>query len=468
VGVNFGATVPSLSLIGVNVVNPPKYDWNFNSVQYYHQYTVGDETAGKADVKYELVGLPIADLRAGLRIAERSQTSDAVDYSSNGLYSNGYNYPSSYFSTTTYGNLFSGVGGFPSYWQIPNPDLPGNPQGLFNDFDLGSVPGFDPIMHFQANEQSYAGYAMADFLTSALGLKMDGNIGLRLVDTEQQLTGSIDSTDNHYLTPLPSANLRIFLQDNLYLRLAASRVFALPTFQDLNPSVIVNKVQDTAYKGNPDLKPLEATQFDASLEYYFNKSGVIHGAAFYKDITNYVEYTSAPGVYAGTPYYQVTHPINTPGTVKGLEAGYQQFFDFLPHPLNGLGLQANYTYLDSYAANVNPLLDAPLTALSRHSVNVIGMYEDDRFSLRLAFNWRSAFVDGFVDAQSANAARVQYENGYGTLDASAGYHITPHLTAFVEGGNLTHPLRKVFYSDGTNAGSIRQDETVIFGIRFKN
>ena len=465
VGVNYGATVPTLDIMGTSASAAPGY-WNFNSVQYYNQYTTGDETAGKIDAKIETAAGPLADIRAGLRIADRTETSHAVDVDDH-LYNNASNYPNSIVQTT-YDDLFSGVNGFPSSWSIPNPALIDSTQTLFSTFDQGPIPGFDPLMTFQAKEQSYAGYVMSDLATTLFGFPVDGNIGIRLVDTEQQLLGSLDSRDNSFLTPLPSANIRIKLEPDLFLRLAGSRVFSLANFQDLNPSVILNNVTSTGYKGNPNLQPLEATQADASLEYYFAHSGIIHGSAFYKDITNYVGYTATPQTFGGTFYQAVTVPFNQAGTVKGLEFGYQQFYDFLPHPFNGLGAQFNYTYLDSYAQNVNARLDAPLADLSRHSLNLVGLFEDEHFSARLAFNWRSAFVDQFVNPQDTTLARVQYERGYGTLDASIGYHVNTHLTAFVEGSNITRPLRKIYYSDGTNAGAEREDSRIIFGIRFKN
>jgi TonB-dependent receptor len=465
VDVDYGSTVPKLNIMGTSASAPQGY-WNFNSVQYYDQYTVGDETAGKVDAKVQTDAGPLADIRAGLRVADRTEESHAVDYDGT-PYDNAANYANSIVQTS-YDDLFSGVSGFPSAWSIPNPALLGNTQNLFSTFDQGPVPGFDPLMTFEDKEQSYAGYAMGDLATTLFGYPVDGNIGLRLVDTQQQLIGAIDSRDNSFLTPLPSANIRIKLQPDVYLRLAGSRVFSLANFQDLNPSVILNNVANTGYKGNPDLKPLEATQADVSLEYYFARSGIVHGSAFYKDITNYVGYTATPVFYTYQCCQAVTMPFNQAGTVKGLEVGYQQFYDFLPHPFNSLGLQFNYTYLDSYAKNVDPLLDAPLADLSRHSANLVGLYEDDNFSARLAFNWRSSFVDQFVNAQDSILARVQYEKGYGTLDASLGYHLNTHLTAFVEGSNITRPLRKIYYSDGTNAGAEREDSRIIFGIRFKN
>ena len=32
---------------------------------------------------------------------------------------------------------------------------------------------------------------------------------------------------------------------------------------------------------------------------------------------------------------------------KGIEVAYQQFFDALPEPWNGFGLQTNFTYVDN-------------------------------------------------------------------------------------------------------------------------
>lgn len=55
---------------------------------------------------------------------------------------------------------------------------------------------------------------------------------------------------------------------------------------------------------------------------------------------------------------------------------YQQFFDFLPGPLSGLGVQARYTYVDSSVTNrfatagSNIPTMVPLRKLSKHSYNL--------------------------------------------------------------------------------------------------
>jgi len=72
-----------------------------------------------------------------------------------------------------------------------------------------------------------------------------------------------------------------------------------------------------------------------------------------------------------------------------------------PGWLKGLGLQANYTYLDSASINVIPGQNVPLQNLSRQSYNLIGMYERGDVSGRIAYNWRDKFVSGVVNITGA-------------------------------------------------------------------
>src|SRR5699024_82288 len=104
--------------------------------------------------------------------------------------------------------------------------------------------------------------------------------------------------------------------------------------------------------GNTYLKPMESTQYDLSLEWYFNSAGSLTTTLFYKDLSNFF--------VQGASRQMVAHPVNTgevravdvvatrnggDGTMQGFELGYQQFFDFLPSPFDGFGVQANYTYI---------------------------------------------------------------------------------------------------------------------------
>ncbi|MEW5903646.1 MAG: TonB-dependent receptor, partial [Pseudomonadota bacterium] len=100
--------------------------------------------------------------------------------------------------------------------------------------------------------------------------------------------------------------------------------------------------------------------------------------------------------------------------IKGLELGYQQFYDFLPGWLNGLGLQANYTYVDSRTPSSVLGTDAPLANLSKNSYNIVGMYEKGAVSARIAYNWRSAFMSSVANIANVGAFPI-YTKAYGWL-----------------------------------------------------
>jgi TonB-dependent receptor len=147
----------------------------------------------------------------------------------------------------------------------------------------------------------------------------------------------------------------------LQLRLAASANLSRPSFDQLSPNLTLNEPGAATINeihsstgGNPALKPMTSRNFDASLEWYFARTGSISVAGFYKKIDNYIQtavVTSNITFPDGQAYpYDITSYNNVANaTVKGVEASYQQFFDFLPGALKGLGVQGNFTYVDSRA-----------------------------------------------------------------------------------------------------------------------
>jgi TonB-dependent receptor len=161
---------------------------------------------------------------------------------------------------------------------------------------------------------------------------------------------------------------------------------------------------------------------------------------------------SNPEVHEGE-VYQVSRPQNTSSaTVKGLEFGYQQFFDFLPGWMSGLGVQANYTFVDSETPSTILGGNAPLQNLSRHSANLVGMVERGRVSARIAYNWRDRFLSGITNVVDIGSLPV-YTQAYGWLDASLGYRISDQMSIAVEGTNLLNTMRKSYYGEATRPQS---------------
>src|SRR5262249_7820516 len=137
-----------------------------------------------------------------------------------------------------------------------------------------------------------------------------------------------------YTDVLPSLNVRFKLQEDLQLRLAASRAMARPDFTQLQAYLQLAATVDpdgsvtdwTGNAGNPDLKPMTANQFDAAIEWYFDNSDMLYGTLFYKDVKNYFSTQTRTENY-GDQDWLVTRPYNMDkGVIQGFEVGYTQFF----------------------------------------------------------------------------------------------------------------------------------------------
>ncbi|HWK49449.1 MAG TPA: TonB-dependent receptor [Steroidobacter sp.] len=135
------------------------------------------------------------------------------------------------------------------------------------------------------------------------------------------------------------------------------------------------------------------------------------------------------------PEYQfnVTSPVNNKdANIYGWEFGGQHFFG-----RSGFGIQANYTIVkgdvsfnDAGDPNVNQFA---LLGLS-DSANLILMYENYGFQVRLAYNWRDEFLQ---NTNRGNFRNPEYVEEYYQIDLSIGYEVNDHLTLSFEGLNLT-------------------------------
>jgi len=225
----------------------------------------------------------------------------------------------------------------------------------------------------------------------------------------------------------------------------------------------------TGSRGNPNLRPFEATQFDATLEWYFAPSSSLTGAVFYKKVDSFTVNTVTrefiPGFSERFGLFDISQPQNgEDGDIKGFELAYQHAFRFLPAPFDNLGIQANYTYVDSST----PLVDAitrerlPLPGLSRDSYTLIGYYEDDTFSVRAAYTYRSKYLNSVGGAASGGNT---YIAGRGQLDASAQINLTPNLRLTFEGINLTKAIDRQYLGEPDRLTfSAQEDRRIFFGV----
>jgi TonB-dependent receptor len=265
----------------------------------------------------------------------------------------------------------------------------------------------------------------------------------------------LDVADVSYDFWLPSLNLKFGLSDDVILRFAGSKVMTRPDNSYVRNFLNIGlggSGELTAEAGNPFIRPATAWQFDVSLEWYFDTVGSLTLNGFYKSINDFFfqEITSRQITSNGiTRDVLVRGPANfdEAGKIKGFELAYQQTYDFLPKPLDGFGIAANYTYIESEGLPntflntgepVNPSTippgNLPLEQLSKHNVNATIFYEKGPVSVRAAYNWRSRFL--LTPADVIFPFYSIFNESTGQLDASIFFNIGKSIRVGVQGVNL--------------------------------
>ena len=447
--------VPQSIVGGFDMLSLSQYtggSYTYDTEQHFR----GGETAARLDVTYALPSGFVNSVQGGVRAADRKdsfhQWSDFGGIKSAAIQAN-----PQWFNEVPLSPFFSATESNPVQPQylVFNPDvLHFNLIGV--DQTFGVAPPLDNgAQDYSFDERNYAGYMRVNFGTD-WAIPMTGNIGVRVERHEDFMTGALVTSgvakpsnySNGQTTPLPSLNLNFKLTHDLQLRLGASKVISYPDFSQVRPSISLLPAQGTATGGNPNLKPTKATQYDASLEWYFAQGSALTADVFYKKLTDFILQETAQNAFTvGGVTYNLTGAIDGgSGSIKGVEIGYQQFFHDLPGVLNGLGAEVNYTYIKAAAPTAVVGQSTTLPGLSKNSYNLVGIYEKGPVSFRLAYNWRSQFYTTIYNGSNAQlSANPIYTKGYGWLDASLEYDVNHWLSLYAQGSNLLRTRLTEFY-----------------------
>lgn len=155
------------------------------------------------------------------------------------------------------------------------------------------------------------------------------------------------------------------------LRLSYTNTLAYPDYNSIVPRIDLSTGGAISWN-NYKLVPSRSTNYDAYASFYDNSIGLFTVGGFLKRIkdliypwTFYVSGGAALqyfppnlGASAPTGTYSVATYVNDPYRVDdyGIEVDWQTHFWYLPHPLDGLILNVNYTHVHSKA--IYPYTDA--------------------------------------------------------------------------------------------------------------
>lgn len=501
--VNFDNDTPQFSIVGFNAADPSQYV--FLGLFEEAQVSKGSDWQARTDAEYTFDNSFLRSFQVGVRYTDRNAHREYGN-----RYFGGQNIPVTQvpinFLPVTPGFGGSDIQGFRTFLAPTYTSIRSNIQALRQFVISRGATGYtladvqpDPLQTYDASEKTYAGYAQVNYNFNDV---VDGSLGVRVVRSETDVDGTarVGTT----LTPisggpentayLPNASLRWRIVQPLQLRLSFTQTQTRPDFGQLNPSVSVgsptpDRTSPTGLRsfgggGNPNLKPFKSNNYDASLEWYFSPTGFVSGAVFRRDLKNFVQTLTNSFTDPVLGPVSLSQPTNSSrGRVDGVEAQVSTFFDFdwMPDVLHSFGIQANYTYVDAETefqdqSNNSALTMGAIQGVSKHSYNIVGLFERGPVSARLTYNGRSRFLDyREFRGDEATGYYTQYGEPASRLDLSTNIRFTPNTTLFFDATNLTgKPTRYYFQSaraGAPNAEYIRflrfEEQTFSVGLRFR-
>ena len=291
---------------------------------------------------------------------------------------------------------------------------------------------------------------------------------------------------------LPSVSFNIEIVPDVIARAAYSRSIARPPIGALGPNRTFVGAPNIGSKavssGNPDLQPYVSDNFDLALEWYYSPGSYVSVGFFNKLVDNFLISTTEEQTFEGLrdPFlgplaeqaraelvaegqnpdnaavfrrmnqilgvgendpirqspddplaiFRVTTTTNAEeGSLYGLEFAVQHLFGE-----SGWGIQANATLVDGDVKADRDVVDQSfaLPGLS-DTANLVLFYETDRFSGRVAYNWRDEFLSGF-DQFGAPV----FTESFAPIDINLTYFVNDNLSIFVEGLNVNEETQRVY------------------------
>lgn len=348
---------------------------------------------------------------------------------------------------------------------------------------------------YDLEENIYAGYAMASSTWGKFTLL--GGVRYEYTDAvisglEYRSFGGVfqglfpNRGDFTYDNWMPNLQGRYEFSKNLVARAAITSTVGRPRYEYMSPKSsltyqldLVSPTAGFPYTGsltigNPELKAFEATNFDLSLEYYLNSGGILSVAAFHKEIKNPI-YRFSETLYNTTHNGLSFEQLGTQiyrnadkGKITGVELNVQLPFTFLPGLLDGFGVDANYTLVDS-KVDVPGRTGLPFFEQPDESANFALYYQRHRLQARVAWNYQSESLREIRPLFGApfNVAGDYYRADRYSLDAQASYKLTENFQIFVNGQNLTNQAQETYTGEKSRLRYYREfGYNIRGGIRF--
>ncbi|GAA0858601.1 TonB-dependent receptor [Aliiglaciecola litoralis] len=524
--------IPQFSMVwpnGAQEASPADFDPLF--AQFGR--SVGESTIEQIQLDAEWVNPEdsfLTKVRAGF--ANTEQFFGGYSANNGNVGPNGYNgnqaiFPDSMFTRTNTGDLldeFANGGANLTtdyYYSFDYAEAVARMQSFFGFPTDPLDPDFGVLNTADLTEDTQSAYLAADMFFELGEMAVDVNVGVRyektdvtsLVEqdiedflvwsnpTEWQLryrpsdSGVVSFTGEHDVV-LPNLDIKVEVTDDIIARFSTSKTITRAPLGNLvgarSLSGSPKPGSRTGSAGNTNLLPFESTNFDLSLEYYYDEGSYVSLGYYRKDVKNFIENSFTTITVDGLrdPFigpraiqaeadvvargdqptvtaiweqiiangggvddaccetqivrqnpedplveWLVSQPTNGDSkTVDGFEFTVQHMFGE-----SGFGAGFNATIVDG-DVKYNPEVFAVQSVLNglSDSANFQLFYEKDGLSAKITYAWRDDYLIGIGQAQGSAEAPPQFGKEYAQTDLSINYDINDNITVFFEGLNLTN------------------------------
>ena len=277
-----------------------------------------------------------------------------------------------------------------------------------------------------------------------------------------------------YSNYYPSITVRYTPTRNWVIRGGVSRTVGDPDYSEVLPAFTAadNASLSNATLSAPvaNLKPYYVKNYDVSVEYYFNKSGVLGGSLFRKEVSGFIisqtvdrssvegqamlaQYGLTDADFDATPSTTgLTRKINGAGSsVQGIELWYNQNLTFLPKPFDALNFQTNASFSKIKGDNIDTAFAQEADAVVK-AINVQLSYRWRQLSVSVSTNWTGEVMTGYASLTAGGVNLLNtYKKPESKTKVALNYAFSQKYNAFVEIDNIGYQRKDFFrgYQPGT-------------------
>lgn len=255
--------------------------------------------------------------------------------------------------------------------------------------------------------------------------------------------------EKEYFRWFPSFNASYNFRENLIGRVGYYRSIGRPDFAQYAGSLTLPNTEappsptNVIAVNNVAIKPWSADSVKVSLEYYFERVGLISIGGFQREFKNFFgpaistptpEFLALYGLDASTyERFNVSTQANLPGTVRmsGLDFNYKQALTFLPHWARGVQVFANFNTLRATGAGT-----ANLAGFIPRFGNWGASLSRPKYTLRARWNWRDRARQGEVVGRGIESGTFFWGGSRTVVDLTAEYNLTRRFSLFANMTNL--------------------------------